>query len=232
MFRALLSATLVLAFGLAVGCGDSKSNGKAPPPSNGGGGGSQECPSGQVWSSTLNKCVGENDYADGFDLFSTLNITDNKTWAKFLDDYYFATYISVCRVEGNLYWPVGVNDCETYTRDRTITLNLNELVISESGNTKGSLILTAGSTWGTGYYNIFLPIGVQEVSVSRIAINDVPNSGFQMQMTIAGRNGPKIFRIRGNSVDLVATDGADVELFYGDPSNMRKIGSASLYLYE
>jgi hypothetical protein len=231
MLRKFLIATSVLALGLAIGCGDSKKGGQAPPVTPPPGG-NPSCPTGQVWNATLNKCVGVNDYANDFDLYSSLNITNNKEWAKFLDDYFFSIGTPYCRVEGNLFWPVGTQDCETYTINRSITLNLNELIVSESGTTKGQLILTAGSSWGVGYYNIFLPVGTQRVTLSRIAINDIPDSGFQLQLTISGRNGPKIFRIRGNSINLIEDNGADIQMFYGAPDNLKLIGSASLYFYE
>ncbi|MCB0408103.1 MAG: hypothetical protein KDD34_07870, partial [Bdellovibrionales bacterium] len=171
-------------------------------------------------------------------LYSGLNISNNKQWAYFLEDYFYMLGYgySICGVKYwhdilDFYQPVGNLDCETYTQNRTIQINLSSLVIPQTGAAAATVDMTASSSASYYVYNIGLPLSVQSMPVRRIAINDVPDSGFEMQTTINGRNGPKIFRIRGNKVDMTANNGVGITVYYGDPGNMIAIGSATLYSY-
>ena len=147
MLKSLFAATATLALGLMVGCGGSKSkNGGAPGPVP------VQCDSGFVYDIATDTCVGISVQDANLALTANLQVTSGNLWEDFLDDYFFSTRQSVCR-NNNVEWTdlfvsFGVTNCETYTRDRTITIRLNSLLVAADGSTAAEVFITARSSWG------------------------------------------------------------------------------------
>lgn len=232
MFKSLIAATATLFLGLMIGCGGSKSsnggNPTAPP--------SVVCDPGYIYEASTDTCVFSTTVnGSHLQLFSQLNISNNTTWAQFLDDYFYSIGYgySVC---GTKYWenildfyvPAGVTDCSTYTRDRTITVRMNSLLVAADNTTVAEVVMTARSSWGYGVQTIRLPLDQQAMTVAR-ANGD---SEFRMQAGLAGRFGWKMIQFRGDTIDMVSSQGANIEVWYGtNAGELKKMGSAQLYLY-
>lgn len=240
MKRSLIFATLVLIFGIAIGCSESKKS-AAPPPGPEPCAGSdcdQECPSDQFWDTVSQSCVISS--VDNYQMYDDLSITNGGIWAEFLEAY--STSVTGgfwCRdnKDDGLSYRVGVQDCNTYNSNRTITLNISSLVIAEDDSTQANLVLTARSSYWSQIVGIYLPVSSGTLTAKRYGetVGDefIPDAGFQMSMTLSGPNGPKVFFLRGDKIDFTDNSGLNVKLYFGDPGNVlsKQFAKAKLYVY-
>ena len=238
MKRSIFFATLVLCFGIAVGCSESKKSAAPPVEPCTGSACDDRCATNEYWDTVSQSCVISS--VDNYQLYDDLSITNGSIWEEFLEAYSNSVSAGFwCRDnedDGLSYW-VGAQACSTYDYNRTLTLNISSLVIAENGSTQANLVLTARSGYWSQIVGIYLPFTAGTVSATRYGetVGDevVPDAGFQLSMTLNGPNGPKVLFLRGNKIDFSDNSGLRVKLYYGDPGNVfsRKFAEATLYVY-
>ncbi len=241
MKKSLFFATLALLFGVAVGCGESNKSAAPPPtpPPCTGPDCAHTCGSNEFWDTVSQSCVIST--VDNFQLSDdSLSITDGKIWAEFLEAYTNSVSAGFwCRDNENdgISYRVGAQNCNTYDYNRTLLMNISSLVIAENDTTQANLILTARSGYWSQVVGIYLPIATGTVTAKRYGetVGDqiIPDVGFQLSMTLQGPNGPKMFFLRGDRIDLTDNSGLQVKLYFGDPGNIfsKQFAKATLYLY-
>lgn len=229
MKKSLFFATLTLALGLMVGCGDDK---KA---AGGGGTGAHNCPANHVWSSSHNACLNQGSCQAGYALdpntnqcvhighnsgansqwYSSLNVTNSDVFERMLEVYGICTR----DWEGTVFG--GLPRCSTFD-DRTLAISMNGQVIASEGTAMLAKIRTSSYGWnGGGSREIYIPYSATPGVAKRIS-ND---SQFLFQSTV----GIYQISIYGEDVDFSSKSAMKVTLYLTHLGKKEKFATATLY---
>ena len=251
MKKSLLFATLVLAFGLAVGCSDDKKSGKS-------GGGTDttcansnerysdyydqclrvnECPSGYGYRPGSNQCVLVNPgNGGGFNgsgstvIYGNLNVTNGNKFASFLESYGYTAYsqpfCSDNRDNSIFLFQFGIlaQDCNTFNNAQ-IAIEFSDQTVQNDNSTVAIVYIYAYASWA-GTRTLRLPIYSQVAEVRRAN----GNTEFRIQGTLNKFTTPPDLAqwvIRGNTINIYDDGGASLILEW-DGSQMAT-GNADLY---
>lgn len=253
MKNSLLFATLVLAFGLAVGCSDDSKSGK----SGGNGDANPTCSSNETYSDYYDQCLVVNSCPSGYGIrpgsnqcvllepggggiigggtgstvvYGDLNVTNGNKFASFLESYGYTAFTqpfcSDNRDNSIFMFQFGflASDCNTFNSAQ-IAIEFSDRSVANDNSTVAIVYIYAYASWA-GTRTLRLPIYSQVAEVRR----SNGDTEFRIQGTLNKFTTPPDlaqWTVRGDTIDIYDNGGTNLILEW-DGS---QIGTSSAPLY-